>query len=81
MEQPGWSGGLGRINTETGGVRDLAGRRKEKEAAGRERAECRKRLRPKEPGSSRRGETSWQRDWSLRRVRGSRVEFLGAKGE
>lgn len=39
MKQPGWSGGLGRINTETGGIRDLmeiakdtTERRKEKEA-------------------------------------------------
>lgn len=23
MKQPGWGGGLGRINTETGGIRDL----------------------------------------------------------
>lgn len=39
MKQPGWGGGLGRINTETGGIRDLmeiakdrTERRKEKEA-------------------------------------------------
>lgn len=55
MKQPGWSGGLGRINTETGGVRDLTEvtrdrteRRKEKEA---EERECRKDSDPENRGS------------------------------